>query len=114
MFDHVDRLYYKNNKISFRRAGSYLDSPERLKNEKATIYPQQSHENFFQYAITAALNHEKIKKHPQRITKIRPIKNQCDWKDMKFPIESKDWKKFETNKKQSLLMFCSNHILRKK
>ena len=47
MFDHVDRLYYKNNKISFRRAGSYLDSPERLKNEKATVTHNKVMKIFF-------------------------------------------------------------------
>lgn len=64
-FDHVDGLYYKNNKIGFRRGGSCLGSPEQLKTEKATINPQKSDEKVFQYAITVALNHEKIKNIPK-------------------------------------------------
>ena len=64
-FDHVDGLYYKNNKISFRRVGSCLGSPEQLKTEKATINPQKSDEKVFQYAITVALNHEKLKNIPK-------------------------------------------------
>ena len=30
----------------------------------------------FQYAVTVALNYEKIKKDPQRITKIKPFTNK--------------------------------------
>ena len=33
----------------------------------------------FQYAITVALNHEKIKGHPERITKIKPFINKYCW-----------------------------------
>ena len=33
-FDHVDGLHYKNHKISLRRGGSYIDSPEWVRTEK--------------------------------------------------------------------------------
>ena len=36
-FDGVDSLYYHLNKISLNRGGSYIDSPEWLKNNKAII-----------------------------------------------------------------------------
>ena len=36
MFNSVDVLYYDLNKISLSRGGSYIDSPELLKNKKAT------------------------------------------------------------------------------
>ena len=36
IFDHVDALYYNLNEISLSRGGSYIDSPEWLKNQKAT------------------------------------------------------------------------------
>ena len=35
IFDGVDALYYDLNKISLSRSGSYIDSPEWLKNKKA-------------------------------------------------------------------------------
>ena len=41
---------------------------------------------------------KKKKKNLQRITKIRPLINQYQWKETKFPAERKDWKKSETNK----------------
>ena len=49
------------------------------------------------YAVTVALNHEKIDKNPQRITKIKPFIDTYNWKDIKFPSHSNDWKKFEQN-----------------
>ena len=36
-FDSVDLLYCKLPKTSLNRGGSYIDSPEWLKNKKATI-----------------------------------------------------------------------------
>ena len=67
IFDSVDALYYDFNKISLNRGGSYIDSPEWLKNKKATIIPKNNDDKCFQYALTAALNYEQIKKNPQRI-----------------------------------------------
>ena len=33
IFDRVDLLYYKLHRISLNRGGSYIDSPERLRNK---------------------------------------------------------------------------------
>ena len=35
IFDFVDILYYDLNKVSLSRGGSYIDSPEWLKNKKS-------------------------------------------------------------------------------
>ena len=37
IFDRVDALYYNLNKIILSRGGSYIDSPEWLKNKKSAI-----------------------------------------------------------------------------
>ena len=37
IFDSVQRLYYKCNKINFKCGGSYVDSPDRIKMNKAII-----------------------------------------------------------------------------
>ena len=66
-FDSIDSLYYKLHKISLNRSGSYIDSPKWLKSKKATINPKNNDNKCFQYAIAAALNHEQIKDHPERI-----------------------------------------------
>ena len=73
VFDSDDLLHYKLQKISLNRGGSYIDSPEWLKNKKATINIKNNYGKCFQYALTAALNYQKIKKDPQRISKIKPF-----------------------------------------
>ena len=71
VYDSVDVLYYNLNKVSLNRGGSYIDSPKWAKNKKATINPQNKEDDkCFQYALSVALNYEKIKKDPQRISKL--------------------------------------------
>ena len=87
-------------KISLnRKESSYIDSPEWLKNKKPKINPKDNDNNCFQYALTVALNYKYIKKDPQRISKIKPFINQYNSKEVDFPSEQKDWKKFELNNK---------------
>ena len=83
VFDNIDLLYYKLHKISLNRGGSYTDSPKWLKNNKATINYKNNDDKCFQYALTVVLNHEQIKKDPQRITKIKRFIDQYNWKDIK-------------------------------
>ena len=96
VFDSVDVLYYKLHKTSLNRGGSYIDSPEWLKNKEATINPiNKKDDKCSQYAITVALNYQNINNHPERITKIKPFIDQYDWNEIDFPSHRKDWKKFE-------------------
>ena len=69
-FDGVNFLYYDFNKISLNRGGSYIDSPKWLKDKKSTINPKNNDHKCFQYAVTLALNLDKINKHPQKICKV--------------------------------------------
>ena len=71
VFENIDLLYYSLHKINLNRGGSYIDSPTWIKHKKATINPQNKDNECFKYAITVALNHERIKKDPQRISKIK-------------------------------------------
>ena len=64
-FDGVNFLYYDFNKRSINRGGSYIDSPQWLKNKKSTINPINNDYKCFQYAVTLALNLDKIRKNPQ-------------------------------------------------
>ena len=43
------------------------------------------------------LNHEKIKKDPRRITKIKPYINKYKSEGINFPLEKDDSKKIEKN-----------------
>ena len=88
--DGVNILYYDFNKISINRGGSYIDSPQWLKNKKSTINPINNDYKCFQYAVTLALNLDKIRKNSLRKSKIKPFIDQYNWKDIDFPATSKD------------------------
>ena len=93
-FDGINFLYYDFNKINISRGRSYIDSPKWLKDKKSTINPKNNDHKCFQYAVTLALNLDKINDHPERISKIKPFIEQYNWKDLDFPSTSKDWKNF--------------------
>ena len=83
-------MYYKCHKINPNCGGSYIHSPDWIKKKKATINQINKYNNkSFQYGVTAALNHKKIKKVLQRITKIKPFVNKHDWKEVDFSLEKK-------------------------
>ena len=101
-FDGVNFLYYDFNKTSINRGGSYIDSPKWLKDKKSTINPKNNDDKCFQYAVTLALNLDKIKKDLQRVSKIKPFIEKYNWEDIDFPSTSKDWKKLECNNEIAL------------
>ena len=73
-FERIDLLEYHLHKISLNRGSSYINSPEWIKNKGVTINPKNAENNTcFQYAITAALNHQNIGHHPERISKLKTI-----------------------------------------
>ena len=83
VFDSVNLLYYNLNKISLSRGRSYIDSPEWLKNKKATINPiNNDDDKCFQHVLTVALNYEQIKNHAERISNIKPFIDQYNWKEI--------------------------------
>ena len=112
-FDGVNFLYYDFNKTSINRGGSYIDSPKWLKNKKSTINPKNNDYKCFQYAITLALNLDRINSHSERISKIKPFIEQYNWKDIDFPSTSKDWKKFELNNEIVLNILYVPHNTKK-
>ena len=112
-FDDVNFLYYDFNKISINKGGSYIDSPKWLKNKKSTINPNNNDYKCFQYAVSLVLNLNKINNHPERISKIKPFIEQCNWKDIDFPSSSKDWKKFELNNEIALNILYVLHNTKK-
>ena len=100
IFDSVELLHCYLQKISLKTCGSYIDFPKWLKNKKATINPKnEKDDNCFQYALTTALNYQKIKKDPRRIWNIKPFIDQYNWENINFLSNSNDWKKFEQDNK---------------
>ena len=112
-FDGVNFLYYDFNQIRINRGGSYIDSPKWLKDKKPTINPINNDYKCFQYAVTLALNLDKIGKNPQRISKIKPFIDQYNSKDIDFPSTSKDWRKFELNNEIALNILYLPHNTKK-
>ena len=89
VFDCVQLLYNKCHKINLDHmdhAGSYIDSPDWIKNKNATINPINKKNKCFRYAVTVVLNFE-IKKDQQRITKIKPFINKHSWQAINYPSE---------------------------
>ena len=67
-------MYYKYHKINWNFRVSYVDSPDRITNEKVTINPiNKKYKTIF--AETDPLNDQEIGKHAERITKIKPFTN---------------------------------------
>ena len=76
-FTYVHLLYCKCYKINLNRGESYIDSPDCIKNKKATLNPINKKDNkCFQYALTFTLNQEEIGKYRERITKSKPFVNK--------------------------------------
>ena len=100
-------------KLSISRGGSYIDSPKWLKDKKSTVNQKNNDNKCFQYAVTLALNIDKINDHPERISKIKSFIEKYNWKDIDFPSTSKDWKKFELNNEVALNILYVLHGTKK-
>ena len=77
-----------------------LYSSEWLRSKKESII---NNNNSFQNALNDSLDYQTIKTHPERISKLKSYINQYNWKDIKFPSDKEDWKKFEQNNKEIAL-----------
>ena len=104
VFDYVESLNYIFDNIDLKRGRSYIEAPEWINQEEATINPKNKDDNnCFQYAITIALNYDKLKKNHQRVSKIKIYINQYHWSEINFPSHVDDCKKFERNNKSIAL-----------
>ena len=56
-FERVHSPYYHVHKISLNRGGSYIDSPQWLKNKGVTINPKNDDDDCFKYALTVAIQY---------------------------------------------------------
>ena len=98
VIEDIHLWYYNCHKINPNRVGSYIDSPDWIKNKKATKNLINKNDNkCFQYAATLPLIHEELGKDSGRITKIKPFIDKYNWEEINYPSEKDDWKKFEKN-----------------
>ena len=90
--DDNKKYHYSAVKIKLE-----LCSSEQLRSKKESI---ANDDNCFQNASDDSLDYHFIKKNPHRISNLKPYSNQYNWKDIKFPSDKEDSKKFEQNKKK--------------
>ena len=95
IFDSVDLLHYKFQKVSLVSGASYIDSPKWLKSKKATINSKNNNCKCLQYA----LNHQKNKNNPARVSKIMPFIHPYICKEIVFSSDKNDWNELELNNK---------------
>ena len=75
-------------------------SSEWLRSKKES---KTNEDNCFQNALNDSLDYQRIKKDPQKISKLEPYINQYNWKGTKFPSDKEHWKKVEQNNKEIAL-----------
>ena len=90
ILENVELMYYYFHKTTLKRGQSSIESPEWLQNKTVTINPKNK-----KGAITLALNLQYIERDHQRMSKIEPFINHCNWKGPDFPSHQNDWEKFE-------------------
>ena len=90
-------MYYKCLKIKFERGGSHINSPDWIKQKKATINQKNSDDKYFQCAVTVALNYGEIKWNLERVSNIKLFINKYNWKWINCPSKIDDWKTLEKN-----------------
>ena len=85
------------HRLALTGGSSYIELPKWIKSKKAVINPQNKDEGCFKWAVIAALHHEEIKHHPERISLLRSYENQYDWKGLEFTVSINNIDKFEKN-----------------
>ena len=107
-YDSVDTLGIYFHDMKLKRGKSYIKPPDWISCKKATINPKNTKDNnFFQYAITLALNHKEIERDQQTISKIKPFINKYKRKDIDFPAGTDEYKKFERKNNDIALIILS-------
>ena len=103
VYSGINYFYYDLNRVSICKGGSYIESPKWLKDKKATVNKKNDDFQCFQYAITLALNFDKISNHPERVAKVKSFIDNYNWNNINFPSNRKDWNRFEVNNKNIAL-----------
>ena len=98
VFDEVLFLNVDFHKLNLTRGSSYIPLPSWIVSKKAVINPKnENDEECFKWAVTAALHHEEIKSHPERISNIVWYANNYNWSGLEFPVAINKINKVEKN-----------------
>ena len=99
VFESVGLLPNHIHKTSLKRGNSYINSPERIANKKATINPKNVDDRCFEYSIIVALHHKESKNHQERIQALHyHFSFDYNWGGggcIDFQAGIKEWKRFE-------------------
>ena len=96
LFNRIISVDVDIHEVELIRGGSYIELPEWIKNKHAVINPKNvDDDECFKWAVIAALHHEEIDHHPQRISKLEPFIPRYNWNGIKFPATLHEISKFE-------------------
>ena len=96
IFDRVVLFEYHFHKISLKRGSSYIPSPKWLINQKSTLDPHKTEDNWcFLFAIVLALNYQSISNNLQRVSNLMPFIPNYNWDNIEFPAGFKEYTIFE-------------------
>ena len=93
--DHIMHLDIDFHKLELTRGSSHIELLDWIATKKAVINPKNEDEECFKYAVVAALHHEVISDHPERVSKLRPFVERYNWEGLEFPMALNKISKFE-------------------
>ena len=86
------------HKLALTRGSSSIELPQWIAAKKAVINPKNADdEECFKWAVVAALHHEDIDAHPERISKLKPFAERYSWGGLEFPLALNTIGKFGKN-----------------
>ena len=103
IFDEFLFLDVNFHQLDLTRGSSYLPLQGWLADKRAIIDPKNEiNEECFKMSVIAALIHEEIKSHPEKILNLRRFQVNHDWDGLEFPLSIKGISKFERKTTSSL------------
>jgi hypothetical protein len=98
VIDHFMGLFITTYNIPAARGGSYIETPQELKNSKfGLINIKNDDDECFKYCL---LYHQSQKiKHNDRTSVLRKIEDKYNWDNVNYPVNFKDIETFEHNNK---------------
>ena len=89
----MDISFYQ---LNLTRGSSCFPLPGWSANKRAIINPEnESDGECFKWAVIAALHHEEIRSHPERISNLVRFEDNYDCGGLKFPLPIKGIREFE-------------------
>ena len=79
---HLDINFHE---LRFARGSLYIESPGWITKKRAVINPKnEKDEECFKWVVLAALHHEEIASHPEKIAKLEYYEDRYKWDGLDF------------------------------